>query len=82
MRIAALVLPVFLLASLPVSGTADESSEELRLNYLALDLMLEGQARVMRIADRMRIAGADLCGKRIAPVIGVYAPNESAIRDL
>ena len=58
---------------LPLAGTADEATEELRLNYLALDVMLEGQARVMRIADRMRIAGADLCGRKIAPVIGVYA---------
>ena len=36
----------------------------------------------MRIADRIRIAGAELCGKKISPVIGVYAPNEFAIRDM
>ena len=81
MKTAALVVAALQIVLLPLTGTSDEAGEELRLNYLALDLMLEGQARVMRIADRMRIAGADLCGRKIAPVIGVYAPRWQSIRD-
>jgi membrane-associated protease RseP (regulator of RpoE activity) len=81
MRISVLVVTLLHVAFLPLAGTADEAAEELRLNYLALDLMLEGQARVMRIADRMRIASADLCGRKIGPVLGVYAPSRQSIRD-
>ena len=82
MKNAILVAAALHLLLVPLSGAADEASEELRLNYLALDLMLDGQARIMRIADRMRIAGADLCGKKVSPVIGVYAPNQYDIRDM
>ena len=66
MKNAVLLVVILLIAVLPLPGSADEASEELRRNYLALDLMLEGQARVMRVADRIRIAGAKLCGKKIS----------------
>lgn len=80
MQVAALVV-VLQLVLMPLHGAADEAAEELRLDYLALDLELEGHARVMRVADRMRIAGAELCGKKVSPVIGVYAPTEHTISD-
>lgn len=69
------------LVAVAAAGAAD-GPEEARLNALALDRMVAGQARVMRVADRIRIAGAPWCGKKVAPVIGVYAPDQFSIRDL
>ena len=77
MRVVAIVL---LFLAIPTS--ADDSEEARRLYGLSLDLMVEGQARVMSIADRLRIAGAELCGRKISPVIGIYAPDHRSIRDL
>ncbi len=48
---------------------------------MAFDVMLDGQTRVMGVVDRIRIAGADLCGKDISPVIGVFAIDHRTIDD-
>ena len=71
------VLAISLVALLLIAppGGAGEAEEERRLSDLAFNLMLEGQARVMAIADRIRIGGAELCGKKVAPVIGVFAAD-------
>jgi membrane-associated protease RseP (regulator of RpoE activity) len=57
-------------------------AEERRLDDLALDAMLAGQERVTRVADRVRIAGADLCGERIGPVLGIFAADYKSIDDV
>ena len=56
--------------------------ESKRLNDLALDRLLEGQARVMALSDRVRIAGAELCGKKVAPVLGIFAVDTKTIDDM
>lgn len=76
------LLFVLALLLVPARVSAGEAEEERRLNDLAFDVMLEGQARIMAIADRIRIAGADLCGKKIAPVIGVFAADYKTIADM
>ncbi len=75
-RTAILIALVFV-----IPANADESAEERRLNDMAFDLMIEGQTRVMGIVDRIRIAGADLCGKKVSPVIGVFAIDHRTIDD-
>lgn len=62
-------------------ASADEGAEERRLLNLALDHMLERQAHVMAVADRMRIAGAELCGGKVEPVLGVYAADQYTFRE-
>jgi len=71
----------FLLLGVCLSAAADEVGEERRLADLVLDRLLEGQARVQRIVDPMRIAGSSLCGKKLTPVLGVYAPSLSSFSD-
>jgi len=80
---AAAIVAILLLAGSNVSAVADPdaAAEERRLYELALDRLLAGHARVMGIADRIRIAGAELCDRKIAPVIGVYAPTKGSFRD-
>jgi hypothetical protein len=76
---------VLILSSvLVVSGSvsAGEHEETRRLYSLALDRFLEGQARVMGVADHIRIAGAPLCGKKVAPVIGAYGANRYTFTDM
>jgi hypothetical protein len=51
----------------------DDESE--RLYSASLDRMLEGQARIMRLADPIRVAGAHSCGQDISPVLGVFAAD-------
>lgn len=78
----ALALALLLLSTTALAGDPTEALEQERLNDLALDRMLEGQARVMGITDRMRIAGAPLCGDRVRPVIGVFSLDRYTLDDL
>ena len=57
---AALTLVGALLAAGPTFA-GDDGEETARLNVLALDRFLEGQARVMRVSDPIRIAAAPFC---------------------
>ena len=56
-------------------GCAAEVEETRRLNELALEVMLAGQAHPTAAADRVRIAGAAFCGEDVAPVLGASAPT-------
>ncbi len=77
----ALVLIAAALAAGPVSATGSEA-EARRLYSLALDRFLEGQARIMRIADPIRIAAAPFCGSNVVSVIGLYAANQYTFEDM
>ena len=79
--VRALVLLAAALAAGQVSAEED-AAEARRLYSLALDRFLEGQARIMRIADRIRIAAAAFCGSNVVPVIGVYAANQHTFEDM
>jgi membrane-associated protease RseP (regulator of RpoE activity) len=63
-------------------AAAGEVEETRRLNELALDVMLAGQARVTAVADRVRIAGAAFCGEDVVPVLGAFAADRSTFDDL
>ena len=69
-------------AVLIADAAADTSAAEAHLYGLALDRFLVGQARVMRLADPIRVAGVPYCGKQVAPVIGVFAADDRTFRDL
>jgi hypothetical protein len=77
MRAMSLMIAVLL----ATAAFADVESEERRLNELAIDRLLEGEARVARIAARIRVAGADFCGGNVGPVIGVFAIDHRTIDD-
>ena len=71
-----LCLPLFLASLSCASPLAPESPAEAnRLYALAIERMLEGQTRLLGVADRVRIGGADLCGDDVSPVLGVYASD-------
>ena len=71
-----------LLAAPPFPAHADVDAEERRLVGLALDRMMAGQVRVMAVAERMRIDGAELCGRKVAPVLGLYAADRDSFEEL
>lgn len=56
---------------MPWEATAGEIAEAERLMGLSLDSWIEQTTRVQRISQRMRIAGRRICGRAIAPVLGV-----------
>lgn len=64
------------------AGAGDEQAEARRLYSLALERFLEGQARIMHVADPIRIAGAPFCGRNLVPVMGVYAANQYTFEDM
>ncbi|MDJ0865336.1 MAG: M48 family metalloprotease [Myxococcota bacterium] len=64
---------------LPLHASGDE---EQRLSDLALGRLLEGQERVTRVADPIRIAGMPYCGRKTAPILGVYAADDRTYRDM
>ena len=72
---------VLLFSALPVAVHADEDAEERRLIALALDHGLEQQLRVQAVADRLRVANAELCGKEVAPVLGLFAADHRSFRE-
>ena len=80
LRSLALILLCAFVYGRPLS--AGEQQETRRLYDLALDRLLEGQARVMRIADPIRIAAAPFCGKNLASVLGVYTANHYSFVDM
>ncbi len=82
MRRAALLLALALAARLARAGAAEHAEERDRLAGLALDRLLEAQARIMRVADPIRVAGAPLCGDEVGPVIGVFAADVRTFRDM
>jgi membrane-associated protease RseP (regulator of RpoE activity) len=76
---AALAILALLFGAPAAAGEAEETR---RLNELALDLMLAGQARVTAVADRIRIAGAAFCGGNVVPVFGAFAADRTTFDDL
>ncbi len=84
MRCVGAIALVLIAATLDAGPASTEGSdaEARRLYSLALDRFLEGQARIMRIADPIRIAAAPFCGKNVVPVIGVYAANRYTFEDM
>lgn len=60
----------------------DREAEQRRLAVLSLDRMLQGQARILRIADRIRIAGTPFCGDDVGPTLGLYVLDERSFRGL
>jgi len=79
-RIKILLLMLLLCAS-PSPARADEEAEVERLFGLVLDRLITGQLRVMRVAERMRIDGAQLCGGDVVPVLGLYAADRDSFDD-
>ena len=77
-RVLFIALLTFAIAA---SAAADEAREEKRLMALALEGLLKGQARVQRIVDPIRIAGAPLCDERLAPVLGIFAIDRGSFAD-
>ena len=73
---------VYLLVALPLVARADVGAEEKRLVGLALDRMIAGQTRVMAVAERMRIDGAELCGRKVSPILGLYAADRDSFEEL
>jgi len=69
------------LVAAPPAG-AESAREVRRLENLAIDRMLEGQVRIMRVADRLRVAGVPFCGRNVGPVLGVYAADRYAFANL
>jgi membrane-associated protease RseP (regulator of RpoE activity) len=71
------------LLSLSISATSTgDGAEERRLADLAIDTLIEGQLRVMSIAEPMRIAGAELCAPEVTPVLGMFAVDVDSLEDL
>lgn len=79
-KLSWLLAAAALLAAGPLA--ADVEDEERRLAGLALDLMLESQLRIMRVADPIRVAGAPFCGNEVGPVLGAYAADRYSLSDL
>ena len=75
-------LSVALLAISLVTSAQGNEKEEERLISLAQDGFLQGQARVQRIVDPIRIAGAPLCDKRLTPVLGLFAFSRHQFTDI
>ena len=75
----ALVGLLALCASAPARAGDPEAQ---RLYALALDRLLKGQARIMRLADPIRIAAAPFCGRDVVPVLGLYAAHEHTFEDM
>lgn len=64
------------------SALAKTTAEARRLEDLALSVMLDGQLRVMRVADPIRTAGAPLCGNEVGPVFGAFALDQYSLPHL
>lgn len=64
------------------AAPAHAGAETERLDNLALDRFLAGQARVMRVFDPLRIAAAPFCKGELAAVGGMFAANRYTFLDL
>jgi Zn-dependent protease with chaperone function len=71
-----------LLALAAIAGAAARDEEAARLANLSLDRLLEGQARIARVGDPIRVAGAPLCGDEVGPVLGVFTADARTFRDM
>jgi hypothetical protein len=67
---------------LAFAASSDEATETARLNGLVLDRFREAQARVMRVADPLRIAAAPFCGEEVVAVIGIYVATRYTFVDM
>ena len=77
------LLILALILFVPEAARAEEHPEETRrLAVLAIDRMLEGQARIMRVAEPIRVAGTPFCGDEVGPVLGLYPLDERSFRSL
>ncbi|MFI5317552.1 MAG: PDZ domain-containing protein [Myxococcota bacterium] len=63
-------------------SAAQLDGEADRLGGVILDHMLEGTARVMRVGDRIRIAGAPYCGGQVGAVLGIFTASKDTLLKL
>ena len=77
-----MLLISLILLGADVTYAQDHAEETRRLAVLAIGRMLAGQARIMRVADPIRIAGAPFCGDEVGPVLGLYPLDERSFRSL
>jgi hypothetical protein len=57
------------------------TQRELEFSERSLRLFLDSQIRVAEIGYRIRLAGAELCGEEIAPMLGVVALRRTDLRN-
>jgi beta-barrel assembly-enhancing protease len=64
---------------LPASASPLEIAEAERLSQRALDHWLESEVRLQRISQRVRVAGRELCGDDVSPVLGLTVSGTMAV---
>jgi beta-barrel assembly-enhancing protease len=64
---------------LPDSASEAERAEVTRLSGLALDRWLEHEVRLQRISQQLRVAGRELCGSELTPVLGITVSGTRAV---
>jgi beta-barrel assembly-enhancing protease len=64
---------------LPASASEAEVAEASRLSQLALDRWLEHEIRLQRISQQLRVAGRELCGSDLTPVLGITVSGTEAV---
>jgi len=66
----------------PATFTPQERREAERLFGLALDRWIARSARLQRVSQRLRIAGRELCGRRISPILGMAVQDLSRMPEV
>jgi hypothetical protein len=64
---------------LPPTASGAEIAEAERLSLRALDRWIEHDSRLQRVSQRMRVAGRELCGGDVAPVLGLAVSGHGAV---
>ncbi|MFQ5417885.1 MAG: hypothetical protein ACE5FL_12665 [Myxococcota bacterium] len=64
---------------MPSDATAAEIAEARRLMALSLDTWVDETVRLQRITQKMRVAGGELCGSDLGPVLGAAVIDVDAI---
>jgi hypothetical protein len=59
---------------------APMEGERLRLYDLALDDWIEQTARLQRISQSIRLVGAEACGKKLSPILGITVLSPGEVR--
>lgn len=82
-RLAVIALAVTLATGRTYAASQDAIDQEAdRLAGLILDRMLASHARVMSVADRIRISAAPYCGGEVGAVLGVYVANKKSFMEI
>ncbi len=64
---------------LPASASEAEVAEATRLSGLALERWLEHEIRLQRVSQQLRVAGRELCGDDLTPVLGLTVSGTDAV---